>query len=81
MKDPLLPADSLALKSYLELASVLRDFSIMSGVIPSICLIAWNRLGDHSMTVTSSLIVIVSKSSYESRWSADFASLRMDLTC
>jgi len=50
MKEPLLPADSLALNSYLALASVESDVSIMCGVILSISLIAWNTAGAHSMT-------------------------------
>ena len=81
MKDPLLPADSFALKSWEQFESVLSDSSIMAGVMLSIRLIAWKTEGAHSITYTSSLIVIVSKSSYESRWRADLASFKIDLTC
>ena len=78
MKDPLLPADSLALNSCLALASVDNDASIISGVIPSIFLIAWNTAGAHSITYTSSLIVIVLISSLQSKFSASLASVSID---
>ena len=50
MKEPLLPADSFALKSCFAFESVLSDAYIISGVIPSIFLIALKTAGAHSMT-------------------------------
>ena len=81
MKEPLLPADSFALKSYLELLSVLRDLMMLSGVIPSIFLMALKMAGAHSMTCTSSLMVIVFRSSSDaSRCRALLASWISDFT-
>ena len=80
IKDPLLPADSLALKSCLALASVESDASIISGVIPSIFLIAWKTAGAHSITYTSSLMVIVLISSLQSKFRASLASVNIDYT-
>ena len=80
MKEPLLPADSFALKSCFEFESVESDSSIMSGVIPSIFLIASKIEGAHSMTYTSSLIVIVLMSSPLSKCKAYLASLSIDFT-
>ena len=66
MNEPLLPADSLALNNCLAFESVDSDSSIISGVMPSMFLIAVNTAGAHSITSTSSLMIRVFYSSASS---------------
>lgn len=62
-KDPDLPADSLALKTYCLFNSVLSDIWTIPSFMPSMLLIASKIEGAYSTILTSSFIVIVVSSS------------------